>query len=226
MRELNAGDPVGSDVIMMADSSVRYKAARGLYFLCQRPAVASTKLVFWQTPSFAARSLKAGRDSLLIYAENDSTIRGDNQWLHAAITTVGTGSECPLGALSTGAPSIAVNVNAGVPLAGVQSGAPVRSFEVVEVLTYPDVYGRWWMGVRGYDDGAWSALQPLVGPVTADGLRLRFLDLNGAVTADPTRVARVGIAVTGESMGIVADAGGYAIQALSTEVALRNNPRF
>lgn len=225
LRELNAGDPLGSDIIAMSGSSVTYKAPRNLFFLCRSPNVNNRTLTLGTTVAFGFIRLTAGRDSVLIFAENDSTTRADDSWLHAAVTAVSQGSDCPSNAAST---SVTLAGVTRKQLNGVQRGAPVRGFEVVEMLLHGEAAGSWWLGIRSWAGSGWESVQPVLGPLAADGLRLTYHDSSGAETTDPARVARIGLAVVGQTARPVMTGSGslgYDTTDLSTQVTLRNNRR-
>jgi hypothetical protein len=115
-------------------------------------------------------------------------------------------------------------------LARVTTGAPVRHFEVIRILLYGSDRSEQWLGARTYQkrSGTWSGTQPVVGPLSAEGLELAYFDQTGAPTADPSRVARIGITVQSRSGRPVQSGSGQAflLQTLVTHVALRNNSRF
>lgn len=234
LRELDAGDPLGGDILSMDSSVIRYKATRGLYFLCTAPDTSAlTITVFYgdslRFPRFIAYP-NTSRDTLYIYAEGDTATRTDDVWLRSAISSVTYNTNCPQGALPTGAGGYTIgltNVTAG-QLARVQRGAPVRATQIWEVQVYQDARGDWWLGAREYfASGAWSTIQPIAGPLSgAAGVKFAYYDSTGAVTTNPARVRRVRLAVTARSSSRVVTLGGfdYALEELATEVALRNNP--
>jgi hypothetical protein len=166
---------------------------------------------------------------VVVFADFDPKTRFDDQWLHGSLSAVNTGGA----ACADGAPSARFTLT-GIPaaaLAGVTQGAPVRFFEVAELTTYADGSGVWWLGGRLFDksSNAWSAREPVLGPLAASGLRLAYFDSTGAVTANRAEVARIGVTVTGKTREPIYDRTGaltYAIDSLVTQVALRNNPRF
>ncbi|MDH3496305.1 MAG: prepilin-type N-terminal cleavage/methylation domain-containing protein [Gemmatimonadota bacterium] len=225
IRELSAG---GGDVIAMTATSLSYKAMQGLYLQCQLPNTGSLQLTLDRTNVFGLRGMDPGRDSVLVFAENDPSTRGDDAWLHADVTAMATGTACP-GAR----PSLTITL-AGVTagqLGGVENGAPVRTHQPAQVLLYQDAAGAWWLGGRMFMKGSgWSATQPIVGPVSSTGLALSYFDVAGNVTANPAAVARVGIAVESRSARAVRGTGGaypgYMLEDLMTHVAVRNNPLY
>ena len=227
IRELDAADPLGSDIVALAPTALSYKAMRGLYVLCQPPDAAGSRITVDNTLFYGLRRLDPAQDSVLVFAENDPSTRTDDAWLHAGAAAATAGTDCP-----GGAPSLQVQLAGLTPaaLAGVSSGAPLRSFEVAQVLLYGDAAGAQWLGGRTYQKGTgtWSGTQPIVGPLSAAGLSLEYFDADGRLTGDPARVARIGISVQSRSDRRVRRPGGesYLLQTLMTHVALRNNPRF
>lgn len=221
IRELNANDPAGSDIIAMSANQLTYKAMRNLYVLCQAPLLGTLQLVLDGRRTFGLRPLDASLDSLLVFAEGDSTTRADDQWLHGNVTFTATGTACP-----GGQPSLTVTVGGltAVQLNLVQKGAPVRTFEVVRMQLYQSGSEYWLGGQRYQKSGGWGQMYEVAGPLTQTGLALTYLDSLGNATGVPTNVARVAITVTGTSDAPVR--GAYLQQDIVTSVALRNNPLY
>jgi prepilin-type N-terminal cleavage/methylation domain-containing protein len=223
IRELNAGDPAGSDIITMTSTSLRYKAMRNLYVTC-RAGVTGTQQLVLQPTSLGLRPLDPTRDSALVFVDADSTTDDDDQWLHLDLVSASAGAACP-----GGAPSLTITVNAGPDLGGVTAWSPARSFEIVEVQLYEDAAGSWWLGGHGFDKstGTWDGLQQVAGPLTASGLTFSYFDAAGGAAATVDEVTRVGIALTGRSGQRVRTPLGstaYLLDSMTTQVALRNNP--
>lgn len=224
LRELDADDPAGSDILGMTSDALTYKEMRSFYVLCKNPASGGTQIVVARN-SFYGLSQISTSDSLLIFAENDSTTRTDNEWLHASVQSISGGSNCPANGLG-GTPSYTVtlgNVTA-TQVAGVQMGAPVRGFQAAQVLLYQDANGDYWLGGRRYAPASgWSTTQPIVGPLTSTGLQFTYYDASGATTSVATAVARIAITVTGKSDPVAGGPTGYLTQGLVAQVTLRNN---
>jgi prepilin-type N-terminal cleavage/methylation domain-containing protein len=227
LRELDAGDPAESDILAMTATAVTFKAMRTLQFLCAAPVDGGTSgsVTVWRNPAFGVRPLDPTRDSVLVFAEGDPETRADNQWVHANVSVVAAGTACPGGAASATLTLTGVAPSGGLGL--VLEGAPVRGFEVEQVLTYTDALGDAWLGARQSAKGSWSTTQPLLGPLAAGGLQFAYFDSTGAVTAVPADVARIGISVSGMTREPVRSAGHMqrVVDSLTTQVALRNNPR-
>jgi prepilin-type N-terminal cleavage/methylation domain-containing protein len=227
IRELDAGDPAGSDVVAMTGTALTYKAMRSLYVLCQPPNTGALQLTVDNTLVYGLRRINLTQDSVVVFAENDPMTRTDDQWLHANVTAATVGTACPGGGASL---LLTVSGITAGALAGVQTGAPLRGFEVSQVLLYTDAAGDRWLGGRTYQKsaGTWSGTQPIVGPLSSTGLQLTYYDGAGAVTALPGAVARVAVTVESKSSRTVRAAGGmsYLLQDLVTQVAVRNNPSY
>lgn len=213
LRQLDAGDSIESDILVMGRDSLVYKAMRAVYTVCARPVVASPtggNIVVRAEPWFGLRPLDSERDGVLLY-----TTRG--RWLHAQPA----GSPAPGTACPGPSPSLAIRLQAVTPrgfLDSVELGAPLRTYEIVKLRAYRGGGGEWWLGVQSRRrTGRWSSTEPVLGPLAGAGLALAFFDAAGTETADRTRVARIRIALV--MRGPKADAS----DTLVTEVALRGN---
>lgn len=220
LRELEASDPLGSDIVEMTDSSLTYKAMRNLRWTCVQPTGGR---LFLDTTLIGLRELDAGYDSVLIFADSQTIITRDDRWMHANVTAISTGNDCP-----GGAPSIRVDITPAVTSSdSIIAGSPVRGFEVVDVRRYVDASGVTWLGQRRYNKSTgWSSLQPVVGPLQDKGLRFTYYARNQIATTDPASVAQIGIAVIGRTSQPVRlsdKSMGYFVDSLVTYVALRNN---
>jgi len=223
MRELGSSDSSGPDLLEIEPGSVTYRAMRSTYFVCTTPDPASRDLEVWKVPSYGLRQLEAGRDSLLILAENNPTFESDNAWRTAGVVSVREGLYCP-------GPAEGFSIGlAGVDLAGVEYGAPVRAFQVTRMLLYSDRTGQHWLGIREWRSASgWSSTQPIVGPLATNGLRLSYLDARGERTTLPERVALIGITLAGvgERRWIpLAGPRGLVADSITTYVTLRNRRR-
>jgi len=227
IRELSAG---GGDIVAMNGTSLTYKSMQALYVQCAAPNTGALELILDRSTFFGLRAISAADDSILVFAEGDESTRSDDGWLSASVTSTTVGTACP-GSM----PSITVGVSglSAAQLAGVQAGAPARTFRPMQILLYQDGAGDWWLGGRLYQkaSGSWSSTQPFLGPLSGTGLTLTYADTTGTATTDPLAVARVGISVESQSSERVyrsGAAGGpqYLLQDLVTQVAVRNNPTY
>jgi prepilin-type N-terminal cleavage/methylation domain-containing protein len=212
LRELGPGD-----IISMAPDAIVYRAMRSTAVAC---AVTAGAVVLPRELVYGYRSASPGRDSLLLFVEHDPSRSADDSWEALPVTAPpGTGA-CPDG-------RTAVVIPTAVPAATLGSvilDAPVRSFEVVQLRLYQSA-GQYWLGSQSLSGGE-SQVQPLLGPLAPDGLRLRFLDAGGLPTAAPAEVRLVSLTVRGVTDGAIAT--GYTTgpavvaESLAADIELRN----
>jgi hypothetical protein len=220
LLELDAVDTVDGDLPVAADSAITYKASRSLYVVCRPPLDLGPagSVAVWQASWLGLRGLDAERDSVVVYAEADSSTAGDDHWVHAGLAAVAAGNDCPDGARSLTLTLAPVHPPGG--LAAVRAGAPLRGVELVRVSAYRDAQGDWWLGLRQFNKGSgWSAIQPVLGPLEPSGLRFDYLDADGGAAPEPQGIARVAISVVG--------AGSRPLllrDTVSLAVTLRGNP--
>lgn len=220
LRQVSAAD---GDIVAMSDRSVTIKALRGFAVACAAPV--SGAVVIRNSLTFGVRGIDPAKDSALVFLEGDPSSAADDRWLHRGIADVAAGATCEDGAAGT---RLALGA-AGQPSAldSVTDGAPVRTFEVVTYRLYADASGTWWLGVRAFTGGVWSATSPVAGPLRPrDGLALRFTDADGNSVGSPDRVALVDIVVRGRSARPLAAPGrpaGPYEDSLVARVAPRND---
>jgi hypothetical protein len=220
LRELNTwqgGTADRNDVIVAQPDNVTYRAGRGMGFLCQGAAAGATQLVLAQSNWTGLRPPDAARDDLHLFIDGDPYDDNDDGWSQLNLTGAAPGNACG-GALSY---SLTVSpIPADVP-----ANTPVRLFEVMQLQLYADA-GEWWLGVQSALD---LAPVPVLGPLTANGFQLQYLDSTGVATADLTAINSVRLTVRGLTDAPVR-AGGQAPvaraqEALVTQVLLRNSVR-
>jgi prepilin-type N-terminal cleavage/methylation domain-containing protein len=230
LKEADATDALGSDIVAMTSSSITFKAMRALYVLCQAPSTGTTTsgdVIAYRSMAFGMRAVDNATDSAFVYAEGNPSIRGDNTWLHASVSGVSYGAACPSSAASVTFALTGIEPSGG--LDNVSAAAPLRAYQVIQILTYTDALGDLWLGRREYrKGGGWSDTQPLLGPLAASGLQFTYYDSSGNTTNTPANVARIEIRVIGQTSRTVRASDGtirYVVDTLTTQVALRNNSR-
>ena len=236
LRELDAAD---GDITAMSATSIQIRAMRWTSFVCVAPVLAGINAGLTMTIRggqtgqpmfFGSRGLRT-TDSMLIYLDGDQTTRTDDYFVPAQITAA-PALTCPAIGGVAAQPGTQVTFNgnfiAGTNVANaITVGAPVWGFErVIYQLYQPPGDPNWYVGFQP----AGGTMQPLIGPVLANGLTFTFYDVNGNVTAVRTQVARIDITVRAQT-AIAVRAGGQApaqqiVDSLTTSVALRNNRRF
>jgi len=224
LRGIDAGDPYGSDIVEMERTSLTYRATRSTYFLCRPPDPSTSSITVWKDGGAVLRQLETGRDSVLLFAENDVADQADARWLSLGLGSVSSGAHCP-----GGAPSLRLTVRGASEdeLAGVYRGAVVRGFQMTRILLYPDAAGLYWIGLRELRlDAGWSITQPILGPVARHGLTLKYLRADGSEADSPQSVARVVVEVVGVGYRRLAPGGDAMRDSLAIHIGLRNNPRL
>ncbi|HTH63113.1 MAG TPA: prepilin-type N-terminal cleavage/methylation domain-containing protein [Gemmatimonadales bacterium] len=210
LRELDAAD---GDLVAMQPTAITLRAARQLGALCRdQPAgpAGSASLVLSDALRYGLRNFDPAGDSLWILAGAD-----DDRWVRGGVTALGA-APC-----TDGRPGLRLGV--ALPATdGFAFGTPVLGFETVTYKLYRSSEdGRWYVGEQ---EGA--SLQPLLGPVTPNGLSFAYLDSTGTPTTDPTRVRLIEVRVRAVTVEPIRDASGHLVKpvdSLVTLVALRNN---
>ena len=212
LRELGPGD-----IVALAPDQLVYRGMRSTAVAC---ALTAGSVSLRRELAYGYRAIAAGRDSLLLFVERDPSSASDDSWEVLPVTgPAGTGL-CPDGGPATAIPT-------SVPIAtldAVELDAPVRTFELMQVRLYQSG-GQDWLGSRSVSGGE-SQVQPVLGPLAADGLRFRFLDASGLPTTLPAEVRLVGLTVRGVTDGAIAtpaSAGPTVVaESLGTDIWLRN----
>ena len=219
LRELNmaeGGVQARNDILSGSSTAVTYRAGRGFGLLCQPPT--STQIRLARKSFTAARDPQPGRDSVSIYLDGDPTADTDDAWLSLGITGVSTAVPCA-GSLE---PAITLSVPETGGLTSVESGAPVRISEIMELRLYRSE-AMSWLGLRSVSSG--EAIQPVAGPLSDDGFQLQYLDREGHPTADLRSTRSISVAIHAVPERQLpfgpADTSGLAAE-LSGMVMLRN----
>jgi prepilin-type N-terminal cleavage/methylation domain-containing protein len=235
-RELDAAD---GDIIAMSADSIRFRAMRQLAILCSPPVlnpiapfatnvtVANLTMIVRAAPYLyqGPRNLDATRDDILIYYEGDEGSRSDDGWVMGDLTAT-SALLCPDGRPGERLTATLTFTNPQLNRSGaIQDGSPVRGYEIVTYKRYVAANGQSYIGVR-----VGATLRPLIGPVTANGLALRYFNAAGAITAVPAQVATIEVTVRAQTAQRVVRPGGGGmmtpVDSVVTRVALRNNRRF
>jgi type II secretory pathway pseudopilin PulG len=213
LRELS-----GEDLLTIATDQVVYRAMRSTAVACR---VTATAVTLRRRLTFGYRAVSSGRDSLLLLTEPDRFTPTAERWEALPMTGAASSTTCPDGQPGLSVPTIVPPAT----LDRVVLDAAVRTFEVVQLKLYASG-GQYWLGSRSISGGE-AQVQPILGPLTADGLRLTFLTAGGLPAAAPAEVAMVGLVVRGVTDGAINDGSG--IPAVITDsllggVELRNAP--
>jgi prepilin-type N-terminal cleavage/methylation domain-containing protein len=221
LRELSPADLVTT----LADQVV-YRAMRTTGVAC---AVAANQVRLRNRLTFGYRPIEAGgRDRLYLFVDGDQVTGTDDTWLELLITATANGT-CADGDAATNL-TVTRTDGSAIPagtLATIFTDAPVRSFETMEMRLY-EADGRWWLGARSVSGGAANP-EPVLGPLTADGLVFTYRDRAGAQTATIANMRTLDIALKGQTDGTIAtglEALSIGEDSLTTRIRLRNAPSF
>lgn len=226
LKELNAVD---GDLVAMGKAALVIRAQRQLALACRpvRPGSGPSDVVLTlrDEPFAGWRDFNPAVDSVLVFSDGDAATPDDDGWATGSIGSL-VRDTC-----SDGRPARRVTASLrpapGRPPGrwGITAGAPVLGFETVGYRVYRSSEdGRWYVGLQSATD-----LQPVLGPVTSDGLAFTYLDSAGVVTTQSTRVALIEIRVRARTLVPIRDGRGRLGQptdSLVALVALRNNRRF
>jgi prepilin-type N-terminal cleavage/methylation domain-containing protein len=225
LRELNI-NASASDIVSMGTNSIVYRGMRGTGFIC---AKAAGSLTIRADAFSGVRHPQAGRDSLLIFVENDPDRATDDGWTRRNLSGV-TDVTCP-----DGSKGIQLSFSTNLPtspdtLAMVTLGSPVRTFEVMQIGSLT-ADGETWLGARSVSGGE-TALQPVLGPLAANGVTFAYhvgVAPTSATTSSATAVRTIRLTLRGLTENIVAAGAGTtpwqrATEELVTDIRLRNAP--
>lgn len=225
--ELRALTPEDGDLYAVGASAVEYRATLAQSVICtisasrRRITIPPENLGGGAPLTWIGTQAESG-DTLLVLA-TDSTL-GD-VWQRHVLTAApsGTGS-CPT---TTGFTTTAAEASAGITLvldppldAAIETGALVRIVRRARYELYRASDSRWYLG---YLDCLASraipcnTIQPVSGPYAPGGIHLSYLDLAGALTADPYRVARIDLLAVASRRSVP-----DTLDSLATTIALRN----
>jgi len=203
LRELSG---VEGDILEMNPDRVEIRAMRAFGLVCDVNPTGSP-----------IRVKKMGRyfqrgDSIVVFADNDVDVASDDTILSGVVASVTQGETC------TGtdiAQSLAVpDLVTALVNDTVRLGAPVRGFTIYTYGLYT-VNGDYYLARK-----SGGATEPLVGPLSANGVSFTYMDSGGIVTTDPRAVSQ--IEVTLRAISKVINERGPVGDSLTTTIYLRN----
>ena len=249
--DLRGISSAGGDIVSMSDSALEFRSSFGSGVVC----TLSSSTVIVLAPRNGAKGLKLTSftrlpvvgDSIALYDVNTSPRATDDRWTFHQVTAistvtgdVSTGCRSTTGLvqsadMTTSNPSYRITISPSRPTT-LAVGSAVRLFRRVRYSLYKAADGLSYLGYRDCLPGrtpVCSVVQPIAGPyrpyaapgTNMSGLEFAYFDSTDAVTAIPARVARISVAIRGEtatplqlSNGTVGTLG----DSLSFEVAIRN----
>lgn len=234
LQELRAVAAASGGIYAMADDRIEFRSLIGVSVLCDMDSSRTTVSIPGRQDWSGLTSWVVApreRDTVLIFdAASDSV---PPRWrIHALASAPSPGGRCPMAsglARTAAEESDALSFELAPPLEpSIGAGASLRIFRRARYQLYRSGDGRWYLGFLDCAparSAPCSTIQPVSGPFAPGGVRFAFHDSAGAVTANPTRVARIDIVSRAESdaplraMGFAL--GTYSDSALAS-VALRN----
>lgn len=226
LRELDAAD---GDLVAMGAAALTIRAQRQLAVLCRPPqdgsAPGSLVLTLRDAPFAGWRDFNPAVDSVLVFSDGDTATPDDDGWAAGSIGSFAPDT-CPDGRPGRRVTASLRAAPGRTPGSwGIMAGAPVLGFETLGYRLYRSSEdGRWYVGLQSASD-----LQPVLGPVTSDGLAFTYLDTSGVVTTQSTRVAMIEVRVRARTLAAIRDGRGRLVQPVDsvvTLVSLRNNRRY
>jgi prepilin-type N-terminal cleavage/methylation domain-containing protein len=249
--DLRGISSAGGDIVAMSESALEFRSSFGSSVVC----TLSSSTVIVLTPRNGAKGLKLTSwtrtpvvgDSIALYDVNTSTRSTDDRWTFhqiTAITTVtgdvSTGCRSTTGLvqsadMTTSNPSYRITISPSRPTT-LAVGSAVRLFRRARYSLYAAADGLSYLGYRDCLPGRTpicSEPQPVAGPyrqyaaagTNASGLEFAYFDSTGNVTTVPRDVARISVAIRGETatqLQLADGSIGTPGDSLSFEVALRN----
>lgn len=181
LREISAQ---GGDLVTMTSNSLKVRTMRKFGVVCSISATSPPVLTVIKVGDWFA-----DRDSVFIFADNQTNISSDDVWISARVTAVDTTS---ITCASNTAQKLSFSGQAATFTANtVQTGAPMRSF-VYYTYGLVTMDGETYLGRT--DAGGSSV--PLVGPLKAStGVEFAYLDTNGDPTTTNTAVRQIQVTV-------------------------------
>ena len=227
LREIGINAAGVSDLLQIGTDSVTYRAMRGVGFTCSVTGTQVKLINSFALPFNSLRGVTPGRDSLLIYVDNDPTTLADDQWVKTRITAVATSTCGATAAIALTTDDFTGFITSG-SIAGAIVGGPVRTFEVMRLKLYT-LDGQSWLGAQSLS--ASESVQPALGPLTANGFELAYYDVNGNVTTNVANVRSIQVTLRGVTERPIASGGNvgdntYVQDSLVARVMLRNAPRL
>ena len=204
LREISGAE---GDILTMGSDRIEFRAMRAFGLVCGVSAAGSP-----------VRVRKIGRffssgDSIMVFADNNPNFSSDDTILAGVVGSIDTTQTCS-GADT--AQSLAVTALAAALVNDtVRIGAPVRAFTVYTYGLY-SLDGDYYLARQ-----SGATTDPLVGPLSANGVSFTYVDAFGNITTNPRAVARIEVTLRSKSK-VLDQRGRPVADSLSTAIYLRN----
>jgi len=240
--DLRGISSIGGDIYAMSDSAIDFRLSTGISVIC---SIGATRLTVVIPPATLASrsaittwsSAPTTGDTAFVYDDGATSALSDDSWDKNAVAAALALGSCPTTSGFTSTSTEASNsqtLNFTTALnANVTVGAPIRFYRRARYkLFQPTAGGAWYLGYTDCPAGVCGTMQAVAGPYLAyssttanTGLRFVYRDVNGAVTATPSQVARIDIIAKAQTDNPIRMPGrpeGYFSDSLVVTVALRN----
>ena len=204
LREMSRAE---GDILTMGSDRVEVRAMRAFGLVCSVSASGSPIRV-----KKIGRFFESG-DSIVVLADNDPNISSDDTILSGVVSSIDTTQTCS-GADTAQAltvPALATALANDTVLVG----APVRGFTVYTYGLYT-LDGDYYLARQ-----SGTTTEPLVGPLSPNGVSFIYMDSLGNVTANPTAVSRIDVTLRSRSK-VVDKRGVPVADSLTIAIHLRN----
>lgn len=213
LREIGSigGADIGGTDILVADrDSIVFRAHRKIGFICKMSRADKWALVWTLGDPFV------DGDPLLLFVDGDSLKYDDDRWDVTTVTNASaeSDSECTTAWAEPEQQQLRLENHS---LTGVQRGSPLRSYEQVTYSLYQFGHLGWALGRNRDGDRPTYLVGGLAPP--GEGLLFEYFTPAGAMTNDPTQVARIRITARTDPGGNTA----VESTAMTTNLFLRNN---
>ena len=240
--DLRGISSIGNDIYAMSDAAITFRLSTGISVIC---SIDPTRLTVTIPPtSLSSRSAlttwitaPTTGDTAFVYNEGATSALSDDSWQKVPVTAALSVGSCPTSsgytATSTEAAAAQTVTFGSVLAAGVVTGSVIRFYRTAKYKLYqPAGSTGWYLGYQDCPGGVCGAMQPVAGPYLAysatpanTGLRFVYRDVNGAVTAVASQVARIDIIAKAQSERPIRMPGrpeDYYSDSVVVTVALRN----
>ncbi len=211
--ELRQISPAEGDLTSMGQREVSFRSLRAFALVCDLAPSDAHLFVRIMNDDFSSGQ------GLIVFVENDPETSADDEWAVASIQSVSRDVDRCDGDVGSDAlvHRLTSSGLASGDYSGIQTGAPVRTFESYTYGSF-QVDGDWYLARRTGSDTP----VPLVGPIEGrEGVRFEYLRGDGttATTASEVRRVRVTLRTRSEARD---NRGNQVADSVTTDVFLRN----
>lgn len=222
------------DIYEMGTDRIEFRSLIGTSVICEVDSARTTLSIPGRSAWSGLTSWMAtprDGDTVLVFDSADDSV--PPRWLaHTLLIAPAPGGRCPVAsglARTAAEESNALSFRLEPPLeSSTDAGAALRFFRRTRYQLYRAGDGRWYLGFLDCAPARatpCSTAQPVSGPFVSEGVRFSYRDSTGAVTAEPTRVARIDVlshAASDAPLRAMGFALGIYSDSVLASIALRN----